>query len=61
MWLVGQWCGSEFLSSWRVGEEVPEKLQVLATLEKWFLHSTLPLNVLSVIVGLRRKACWATP
>jgi hypothetical protein len=40
---------------------VPEKLQVLATLEKWFLHSTLPLSVLSVIVGLRRKAYWATP
>lgn len=27
-------------------------------LEKWFLHSTLPI---SVIVGLRRKACCATP
>lgn len=30
-------------------------------LEKWFSHSTLPLSVLSVIVGLRTKACWATP
>lgn len=40
---------------------MPEKLLILATLGEVGFNSPLPLSVLSVIVGLGRKACWTTP
>lgn len=40
---------------------MPETLLILATLGEVGFNSPLPLSVLSVIVGLGRKACWTTP